>query len=299
MIETIKKHADVLEDVPLNKYNTYHIGGITKYLVSPLSINDLVEVIKILDENKVPYFILGNGSNVVLSSKKFEGAIIRLNNIAGIAIHPELSRAYAEAGAMFPKLVMESIEKGLTGLEFAGGIPGTIGGSIYSNAGAYNACIMDYVESVTVLNKETYEIEELEHEDITYSYRNTMFKEEKKYIVLSAKFYLKPGEKASSLAILEDRKRRRLESQPLEYPSAGSVFRNPDGDFAGRIIEECNLKGTSIGGAEVSEKHANFIINKDNATSDDVYELINLVHDTVLEKTTVDLKIEQEFIGWD
>ena len=187
MIETIKKHADVLEDVPLNKYNTYHIGGITKYLVSPLSINDLVEVIKILDENKVPYFILGNGSNVVLSSKKFEGAIIRLNNIAGIAIHPELSRAYAEAGAMFPKLVMESIEKGLTGLEFAGGIPGTIGGSIYSNAGAYNACIMDYVESVTVLNKETYEIEELEHEDITYSYRNTMFKEEKKYIVLSAK----------------------------------------------------------------------------------------------------------------
>ena len=299
MIETIKKHADVLEDVPLNKYNTYHIGGITKYLVSPLSINDLVEVIKLLDENKVPYFILGNGSNVVLSSKKFEGAIIRLNNIAGIAIHPELSRAYAEAGAMFPKLVMESIEKGLTGLEFAGGIPGTIGGSIYSNAGAYNACIMDYVESVTVLNKETYEIEELEHEDITYSYRNTMFKEEKKYIVLSAKFYLKPGEKANSLAILEDRKRRRLESQPLEYPSAGSVFRNPDGDFAGRIIEECNLKGTSIGGAEVSEKHANFIINKDNATSDDVYELINLVHDTVLEKTTVDLKIEQEFIGWD
>ena len=299
MIETIKKHADVLEDVPLKKYNTYHIGGITKYLVSPLSINDLVEVIKILDENKVPYFILGNGSNVVLSSKKFEGAIIRLNNIAGIAIHPELSRAYAEAGAMFPKLVMESIEKGLTGLEFAGGIPGTIGGSIYSNAGAYNACIMDYVESVTVLNKETYEIEELEHEDITYSYRNTMFKEEKKYIVLSAKFYLKPGEKANSLAILEDRKRRRLESQPLEYPSAGSVFRNPDGDFAGRIIEECNLKGTSIGGAEVSEKHANFIINKDNATSDDVYELINLVHDTVLEKTTVDLKIEQEFIGWD
>lgn len=299
MIETIKKHADVLEDVPLNKYNTYHIGGITKYLVSPLSINDLVEVIKILDENKVPYFILGNGSNVVLSSKKFEGAIIRLNNIAGIAIHPELNRAYAEAGAMFPKLVMESIEKGLTGLEFAGGIPGTIGGSIYSNAGAYNACIMDYIESVTVLNKETYEIEELEHEDITYSYRNTMFKEEKKYIVLSAKFYLKPGEKANSLAILEDRKRRRLESQPLEYPSAGSVFRNPDGDFAGRIIEECNLKGTSIGGAEVSEKHANFIINKDNATSDDVYELINLVHDTVLEKTTVDLKIEQEFIGWD
>ena len=299
MLEELKKHADVLENVSLNKYNTYHIGGETKYLVSPLSINDLVETIKILDNNKVPYFVLGNGSNVVLSSKKYEGAIIRLNNLAGIAVHPELSMAYAEAGAMFPKLVMDTIDKGLTGLEFAAGIPGTIGGSIYGNAGAYNSCIMDYVKSVSVLNKETYEIEEIENEKISYSYRYTMFKDDKKYIIISAKFYLKPGEKANSIAILEDRKRRRLESQPLEYPSAGSVFRNPEGDFAGRLIEACNLKGTAIGGAEVSEKHANFIINKDNATCEDVYELINLVHDTVLEKTTVDLKIEQEFIGWD
>ncbi len=299
MIEKLKKHADVLENVALNKYNTYHIGGLTRYLVSPLSINDLVEVIKILDENKVPYFVLGNGSNVVLSSKKYEGAIIRLNNLNGIAIHPEMNMAYAEAGAMYPKLVNETIERGLTGLEFAGGIPGTIGGSILNNAGAYNACTMDYVRSVSVLNKETYEIEELENADISYTYRSTMFKEERKYIILSAKFFLKQGSKESSLEILADRQRRRLESQPLEYPSAGSVFRNPEGDAAWRLIDSCHLKGTRIGGAEVSEKHANFIINVDNATSDDVYELINLVHDTVLEKTTVDLIIEQEFIGWD
>ena len=172
---------------------------------------------------------------------------------------------------------MDTIDKGLTGLEFAAGIPGTIGGSIYGNAGAYNSCIMDYVKSVSVLNRETYEIEEIENEKLSYSYRYTMFKDDKKYIIISAKFYLKPGEKANSIAILEDRKRRRLESQPLEYPSAGSVFRNPEGDFAGRLIEACNLKGTAIGGAEVSEKHANFIINKDNATSEDVYELINLL----------------------
>ena len=299
MLEELKKHADVLENISLKKYNTYHIGGDTRYLVSPFSINDVVETIKILDNYKVPYLVLGNGSNVILSSKKYEGAIIRLNNLAGIAIHPELHMAYAEAGAMFPKLVMDTVDKGLAGLEFAAGIPGTIGGSIYGNAGAYNSCIMDYIDSVSVLNKETYEIEELEHEDITYTYRDSMFKEGKKYIILSAKFFLKPGEKSSSIAILEDRKRRRVESQPLEYPSAGSVFRNPEGDFAGRLIEACNLKGTAIGGAEVSEKHANFIINKDNATSDDVYELINLVHDTVLETTTVDLIIEQEFIGWD
>ncbi len=299
MIEELKKHADVLEDVSLNKYNTFHIGGIAKYLVSPLSINDLVETIKILDTNKVPYFILGNGSNVILSSKKYEGAVIRMNNLSGIAVHPELNMAYAEAGAMLPRLVLETVNKELTGLEFAGGIPGTIGGSIYMNAGAYNGCIMDYVASVSVLNKETYEIEELANEDIEYSYRNTIFKKEHKYIILSAKFFLKKGEKSSSMAILEDRQRRRIESQPINFPCAGSVFRNPDGDYAWRLIEACNLKGTSIGGAEVSEMHGNFIINKNNATSDDVYELINLVHDTVLEKTTVDLIIEQEFIGWD
>ena len=214
-------------------------------------------------------------------------------------MNPELSMAYAEAGAMMPKVVMESVNANLTGLEFALGIPGTIGGCVYGNAGAYNSCIMDYVTSVTVLNKNTYEITEIEHENIEYSYRNTMFKENKEYIILSVKLYLKKGEKKGSLAIIEDRKQRRLASQPLEYPSAGSVFRNPEGDFAGRLIEACGLKGKRIGGAEVSEKHANFIINKDNATSEDVYNLINSVHDEVLERTTVDLIIEQEFVGWD
>ena len=236
MIKELEKHASVLKEVSLEKYNTYHIGGKVKYLIEPNSINDLVDVIKLLDENKVDYFVLGNGSNVVLSSKYYDGAVIKLSNLNGIAIKPELNMAYAEAGAMMPSLVMDSVNKGLTGLEFAAGIPGTVGGSIYGNAGAYNACIMDYVSSVSVLDKYTYEIIELEHEDIQYSYRYTSFKEHKNYIILSAKLFLKHGEKKNSIAILEDRKARRLASQPLEYPSAGSVFRNPDGDFAGRII---------------------------------------------------------------
>ena len=206
--------------------------------------------------------------------------------------------AYAEAGAMLPKLVTESINKSLTGLEFAAGIPGTIGGSIYGNAGAYNACILDYVTSVTVLD-ENLEVLTIDHEDIEYGYRTTMFKEKKNYIILGAKFFLKEGDKQSSLDIIADRRKRRVESQPLEYPSAGSVFRNPEGDFAGRLIESCNLKGYKIGGAEVSEKHANFIINSNNASSQDVYKLINYVHETVLEKTNVDLLIEQEFIDWE
>ena len=206
--------------------------------------------------------------------------------------------AYAEAGAMLPKLAQESIDKGLTGLEFAISIPGTIGGSVYGNAGAYNSCILDYIESVTVLD-ENGDVRIIEHEDIDYGYRYSMFKEQKNLIILGAKFFLKEGDKESSLEIIEDRKQRRIATQPLEYPSAGSVFRNPVGDFAGRLIESCNLKGYKIGGAEVSEKHANFIINSNNASGEDIYKLIKHVHSTVLEKTNVDLVIEQEFIDWE
>lgn len=298
MINKLRELADVEEHATLKHLNTYRIGGTAKYLISPNSISDLVNVLKLLKEENIKYFVLGNGSNVVLNSREYDGAVIRLNKLNGIEIHPELQMAYAEAGAMLPKLVTESTNKSLTGLEFAAGIPGTIGGSIYGNAGAYNSCILDYVTSVTVLD-ENLEIKTIEHENIEYSYRTSMFKESKKYIILGAKFFLKEGEKQSSLDIIEDRRNRRIASQPLEYPSAGSVFRNPEGDFAGRLIESCNLKGFRIGGAEVSEKHANFIINKENATSNDVYKLINHVHKTVLEKANVDLLIEQEFIDWE
>lgn len=298
MIEELRKYAEVTENASLKNYNTYRIGGVAKLLISPNSIKDLISVIQILDNENFQYFILGNGSNVVLSGKKFEGAVIKLNKLNGIEINPDKEMAYAEAGVLLPRLSIESANAGLTGLEFAAGIPGTIGGSIVGNAGAYNACILDYVESVTILD-ENYDIKVVEHEDITYGYRTSIFKQRKHQVILAAKFFLKKGEKENSLSIIEDRKRRRLSSQPLEYPSAGSVFRNPEGDFAGRIIESCGLKGHQIGGAQVSEKHANFIINKDNATSEDVYNLIKFVHDTVLEKTNVDLLIEQEFIGWE
>ena len=298
MIDKLREFAEIEEHATLKNLNTYRIGGTARMLVSPNSITDLINVLKVLKENNIKYFILGNGSNVILNNREYNGAVIKLNKLNGIEIHPELKMAYAEAGAMLPKLVAESINKSLTGLEFAAGIPGTVGGSIYGNAGAYNACILDYVTSVTVLD-ENLEVLTLEHEDIEYGYRTTMFKEKKNYIILGAKFFLKEGDKQSSLDIIEDRRKRRVESQPLEYPSAGSVFRNPEGDFAGRLIESCNLKGYKIAGAEVSEKHANFRINSNNASSQDVYKLINHVHKTVLEKTNVDLLIEQEFIDWE
>ncbi len=298
MKELLENFAEVEENVSLVKLNTYHIGGMAKYLVKPNSINDLVEVLKVLKENNIDYFILGNGSNIVLNSKFYEGAVIKLDKINGIEVSPELNTAYAEAGAMIGKVTLETVNKGLTGLEFAAGIPGTVGGCIYGNAGAYNACIMDYVESVTVID-EDFNINIIKHEDIEYGYRTTMFKEQKKYVIVAAKFYLKIGDKANSLEMIKERQERRAATQPIEYPSAGSVFRNPEGDYAGRLIEFCGLKGARIGGAEVSEKHANFVINKENASSKDVHDLICYIHDTVLNKTNVDLEIEQEFIGWE
>lgn len=298
MINELKQYGSVEENASLKNLNTYHIAGKAKYLVSPNSINDLIQIIKIIKENDLQYFVLGNGSNIVLNDREYNGVIIRLNQLNGIEVHPQLNMAYAEAGAMLPKLVQEAVNNSLMGLEFAAGIPGTIGGSIYGNAGAYNSCILDYVTSVTVLDEDL-NVKVIEHENITYSYRTSMFKEEKKYIILAAKFFLKEGDQSNSLNIIEDRRQRRIASQPLEYPSAGSVFRNPEGDFAGRLIESCDLKGYRIGGAEVSSKHANFIINVNNATGKDIYTLIKHVHDTVLEKTNVDLHIEQEFIDWE
>lgn len=298
MIRLLEDYATVEMHASLKKYNTYRVEGSAKYLISPNSITDLSSVIKILRESNEKFYILGNGSNVVINDKEYDGAVIRLDKINGIEINPKMHMAYAEAGAMLPKLANESINQGLTGLEFAVSIPGTIGGAIYGNAGAYNACILDYVESVTVLD-ENYDVRVIEHEDISYSYRHSMFKEQKNLIILGAKFFLKEGDKANSLEIIEDRRQRRIATQPLEFPSAGSVFRNPDGDFAGRLIESCNLKGYKIGGAEVSEKHANFIINSNNASGEDIYKLINYVHDHVLEKTNVDLIVEQEFIDWE
>lgn len=298
MINTLKSYGSVEEHASLKNLNTYHIGGTTKYLITPNSISDLQKTLKLLKENNIKFMIIGNGSNIVLNDKEYDGAVIRLSKLNGIEIHKEMQMVYSEAGTMLPKLAIETVNSSLTGLEFAVGIPGTVGGSIYGNAGAYNACLLDYVSSVTVLD-ENFDLKVLEHEEIDYSYRTSMFKENKNYIIVAAKLYLKSGDKENSLKIIEERRERRVQSQPLEFPSAGSVFRNPEGDFAGRLIEACGLKGYKIGGAEVSTKHANFIINKANASSQDVYNLIKYVHKTVKEKTNVDLIIEQEFIDWE
>lgn len=295
MLEELSLYGKVLENYNLKNNNTFRISSICKFFILPNSINDLQNLIKYLKEKKEKFFIIGNGSNVILDNNLKEYIIISLASLNAIEVHKEFNMLYAEAGAMLPKIALVAIEHELTGLEFAVGIPGSLGGSVVGNAGAYNSQLLDYVSSLTVLDKNL-ELVTLDHEQLTYGYRTSMFKDNKDYIIISAKFFLKEGNREESLKVIQDRNERRMMTQPLEYPSAGSVFRNPVGDAAGRLIEICGLKGKTIGDAEVSDKHANFIINRGNATSKDIMELIDFVHDTVLEKTGVDLVKEQEYI---
>lgn len=294
MISELKRYGNVKENVDLSNYNTYKIHTMTKYLVEPFSVADLELLIKFLKSHGVKYFILGNGSNIILPSDNYDGVIIRLCNLNKVFING--NDVYCEAGVMMPKLVSETVNNSLKGLEWASGIPGTLGASIVGNAGAYLADICSFVTDIKVLEND--EIKVINISDIDYSYRNTSLKGNKNLIILSANLKLEDGNKLESLALIADRTKRRMDSQPLEYPSAGSTFRNPEGDYAGRLIEACDLKGKKMGGAMVSSKHANFIINYDNATSDDIINLIKLVHDTVLEKENVDLILEQEIINW-
>lgn len=294
MKNELLKYGKVKENIDLKNYNTYKVSSFAKYLVDIKDENSLISLIKYLEANNIKYMILGNGSNVVLPDKTFNGVIIKLGGLNKIDVDDD--EVYVEAGVMLPKLVNETVSNCLTGLEWASGIPGTVGGAVVGNAGAYLSDIFTFIDEIRVLDKNV--VKTLKKSDVAYSYRHTSFKDNKDIIILGVKLKLNKGNADESAILMKKRLERRIESQPLEYPSAGSVFRNPEGDYAGRLIEECGLKGKRIGGAMVSEKHANFIINYDNASASDVRNLIKFVHDEVLKKMKVDLIIEQEIIDW-
>lgn len=283
----------VRSDASLKPYNTYRINGKSKYFIEVKNVDELIKSLKYLKQENIPYFIIGNGSNIVIDNY-FDGAIIKLSGLNEIKVNDNI--VVCGAGAMMASLAATSINAGLEGLEWAINIPGTVGGSIIGNAGAYNSCMFDTLVSIKVLD-ENLKIKEIMADSISYEYRNTSLKN-KNIIVLEGTFKLNLGNREELLKVVEDRRERRMASQPLELPSAGSVFRNPKGDYAGRLIEDVGLKGKVIGGASVSEKHANFIVNNGGATSEDIRNLIKLVHDTVLEKHGIDLVLEQEIIDW-
>lgn len=299
VIQKIEKAniGKVDKDVPLYKHTTYKVGGVARAMVYPKDVSCLVTLLKMLKEFDVKYKLMGNGSNLLFSDKDFEGIIIKLNEFDKVKF---LSNNKIRVGAGFSlmKLSLMAAKKGLAGLEFAAGIPGTIGGAVFMNAGAYKSDMGYIVQQVKVLTPE-FRIITLENKEMDFHYRTSYLQKNPGYICLEVVLKLAKGDKDAIDAVIKERRLRRMESQPLEYPSAGSVFRNPEGDFAGRLIEELGYKGHRNGGAMVSDKHANFIINYDHATGAEIKALIDEVHDKVLEKYNIDMKIEQEFVNWE
>lgn len=284
-------------NVSLSKYTTYRVGGIALAMVYPKSVKKLISLVKLLTGSKIKYKVIGNGSNLLFSDKNFDGVIIKLTELTNIKFL-SYNKIRVEAGYSLPKLSLLVAKKGLAGLEFASGIPGTVGGAIFMNAGAYKSDMGYIVQSVRVLTPDC-KIITFENREMDFHYRSSFLQKHPEYICLDAVIKLKKGDKELLDEVIKERRARRIESQPLEYPSAGSVFRNPEGNFAGKLIEDLGLKGYRIGGAMVSEKHANFIINYDNATSADIKNLIDYVHDRVMDEYSIDLKIEQEFVNWE
>ena len=285
------------ENVPLKNYTTYKVGGNARCIIYPKSTKELVKLVKLIKKYNLKYKILGNGSNLLFSDNDYNNVLIKLNELSNIEIID--NKITVGAGFSLMRLAAIATRHSLTGLEFAAGIPGTIGGAIFMNAGAYKSDMGYIVSSVKVLTPDL-KIITLTNNELNFHYRTSFLQQNSNYICLEAIIKLKHGKKSEIEKVIKDRKTRRISSQPLEYPSAGSVFRNPSSELpSGKIIEDLGLKGLKKGGAQISTKHANFIINTGNATAKDIKELIEFVKKSVKEHYDIDLKVEQEFVNWE
>ena len=293
-IQQIVGEEAVRTNVPMSSCTTFRIGGPADVLVRPSDNAQIRSILELCRENEVPVTVIGNGSNLLVSDAGFRGVIIRLDqNFQKAQIHE--NTITAQAGLLLANLAALAREHDLTGLEYASGIPGTVGGAVWMNAGAYDGEIRDSFVCAEVLTRDLEE-KTIPAEEMDLSYRHSRAMEEG-WIVLQAEFRLEPGNPDEIRAKTEDYRKRRMEKQPLEWPSAGSTFKRPEGDFAGRLIEASGLKGVSVGGAQVSEKHAGFVINTGGATARDVYGLIRLVQSEVKLRHGVELQPEIRFIG--
>lgn len=290
----MKEFGEVLENVDLKKYNTYRIGGKAHYLVKPYNIESLELLINYLNNNNIKYLVIGNGSNIILPDEDYDGVIILLSNLNKCIINKD--EVYVEAGEMLNVFVMNIVNNNLGGIENLCGIPGTLGGAIVQNAGCYGTNISDKLISVSYL--ENGKVFEIKNSECNFSYRDSIFKSNKNKIILSAKFKFNFKNKDEMLSIIKENNQKRKNSQPLEYSNAGSVFRNPVNLSSGKLIDEAGLKGYNINDAYISSKHANFIINKGNATSKDIIDLINYIKKVILEKYNIELILEQEIIKY-
>ncbi len=290
----MKEYGEILENVSLKKYNTYNIGGNARYIIKPYNVGKLIELIKFLKENNYKYFVLGKGSNVILPDVDYDGVVILLDNLNKVSINK--NTVIAETGIPLTLLINKLIDNNLGGLEKLCGIPGTLGGAVVGNAGCNGSTISDFIISITYLENNI--IKTIKKEDCNFKYRSSIFKGNKNIIVLSVKFILINMNKDEMKEIVKTNMTKRKNSQPLEYPNAGSVFKNPTDMSAGKLIEDANLKNYHINDAYVSDKHANFIINKGNATKKDIVNLINFIKQEIKRIYDIDLELEQIIIEY-
>ena len=285
---------NILKDEPMSRHTTFRCGGPATLFLRPENEDELVRVVSLLKDNGQPYMLLGNGSNLLVSDKGYQGAVISLERLSELSLEGETS-IRAQAGVLNSRIASFARENSLAGFEFAAGIPGTIGGAMIMNAGAYGGEMKLITTSVRAITPDG-EVKELSAEDCDFGYRTSVLKREG-YVVLSALLQLQKGNEKEITDLMTELALKRKEKQPLEYPSAGSTFKRPEGYFAGKLIEDAGLKGFSVGDAAVSDKHCGFVINKGQATSADIYKLIREVQKKVFEDSGVTLEPEVILVG--
>jgi UDP-N-acetylmuramate dehydrogenase len=287
--------GNVRVNVPLSAYTTFRIGGCCDYFVTPHKAEEIPEILAVCKKESVPWFVIGKGSNLLVSDDGFRGVIICLaDNFDSISITGNVVRA--AAGTKLITLSNTAAKAGLSGLEFAAGIPGTVGGAVIMNAGAYGGDISQVIVSALCVDDD-HNLVVLDREGLELEYRSSL-PGRKGWIVLEAVFELTPGDIHEILAKMQDVNTKRREKQPLEFPNAGSIFKRPKGYFAGKLIQDAGLSGVSVGGAMVSPKHNGFIINTGNAKASDVRQLISLIQKTVYDHFGVQLETEVKFLGF-
>ena len=287
--------AEVEENIPLSKMTTLRIGGVARYVVYPENTLSLQGVMNKLNQNHIPYKVIGKGSNLLCSDEPFDGVIIRLDRYLCNAYFDN-EHLVAEAGCSIIALSYEAMKNELSGLEFASGIPGTVGGVTFMNAGAYKSSMADIIDSVSVYRDG--KIEWIQNADCGFSYRTSIFQKHPDWIILAVKMTLKKGDQKEIRELMDSRRERRMNSQPLDKHSAGSIFRNPEEIPAWKLIEGAGFRGKRIGDAVVSEKHVNFIVNENHASAKDFITLVTDVQKVVKDKYDIDLYMEVEKFNW-
>lgn len=287
----------ILENEPMYKHTTFKVGGPARFFIHVKDIEALQRGIQFCRDKKLKHMIIGRGSDLLFSDKEYEGVVFSLCKNFN-KVHMNGLQIKAQAGVSMIYLAYEAAKTGLSGFEFMGGIPGTIGGGVYMNAGAYKYCFADVFESALILNDKN-EFIELTKDEMKFDYRKSVLQEHPDWVLIEATFQMNPKDPQEIIAILDKRKEKRMASQPWNFACAGSIFRNPDEKPAWQYIDECGLRGYEIGGAQVSPKHSNFIVNNGYASARDILELILLVEKTVFNKFKIELKKEVILVNWE